>query len=82
MLTGKLAVGARIQFYSPVTQIQWDAGQVNAQRRLTTRAVIITASTGVLGSGKINSAWSACRVREAIGKLRLGSYDRVARVRQ
>ena len=56
MLLGKLAVGSRIQFYSPVTQIQWDASLVKVETRsgaLTARAVIVTASTGVLGSGKI-----------------------------
>ncbi len=81
-LLGKLAVNSRIQFYSPVTQIQWDASLVKAETRsgaLTARAVIVTASTGVLGSGKIKfQPGLPARYIEAIGKLRLGSYDHVA----
>jgi monoamine oxidase len=81
-LLGKLAVNSRIQFYSPVTQIQWDASLVKVQTRsgaLTARAVIVTASTGVLGSGKIKfQPGLPARYIEAIGKLRLGSYDHVA----
>jgi len=81
-LLGKLAVGSRIQFYSPVTQIQWDASLVKVETRsgaLTARAVIVTASTGVLGSGKIKfQPGLPARYIEAIGKLRLGSYDHVA----
>ncbi len=81
-LLGKLAVSSRIQFYSPVTQIQWDASLVKVETRsgaLTARAVIVTASTGVLGSGKIKfQPGLPARYIEAIGKLRLGSYDHVA----
>ena len=81
-LLGKLAVGSRIQFYSPVTRIQWDASLVKVETRsgpLTARAVIVTASTAVLGSGKIKFQPNLpARYVEAIGKLRLGSYDHVA----
>ena len=46
---------------------------------LTARAVIATASTGVLRSGKIKfQPGLPARYIEAIGKLRLGSYDHVA----
>lgn len=81
-LLGKLAVSSRIQFYSPVTRIQWDASLVKVETHrgaLTARAVIVTPSTGVLGSGKINFRPNLpTRYAEAIGKLRLGSYDHVA----
>jgi monoamine oxidase len=81
-LLGKLAVNSRIQFYSPVTRIQWDASLVKVETRsgaLTARAVIVTASTGALGSGKIKFQPNLpARYAEAIGKLRLGSYDHVA----
>jgi monoamine oxidase len=81
-LLGKLAVRARIQFYSPVTRIQWDASLVKVETlsgALTARAVIVTASTGVLGSGKIKfQPGLPARYVEAISKLRLGSYDHVA----
>jgi monoamine oxidase len=81
-LLGKLAVGLRMQFYSPVTRIQWDAAPLRVETRsgvLTARAIILTASTGVLGSGKINFQPNLpSRHAEAIGKLRLGSYEHVA----
>jgi monoamine oxidase len=72
----------RIQFYSPVTRIQWDTSAAKLETRggtVTARAVIVTASSGVLGSGKINFRPNLpARHAEAIGKLRMGSYDHVA----
>jgi monoamine oxidase len=81
-LLGRLAGGLRIQFYSPVTRIQWDTSAAKLETRggtVTARAVIVTASSGVLGSGKIDFRPNLpARHAEAIGKLRMGSYDHVA----
>ena len=47
--------------------------------RMMARAVILTASTGVLASGKIEFKPALpARFAEAIDKLKLGSLDRVA----
>jgi monoamine oxidase len=81
-LLGKLAFGSPIQFSSPVTRIQWGGRLVEAETRgtvLTARAAIVTASTGVLASGKIRfQPVLPARHAEAIGKLGLGSYEHVA----
>jgi monoamine oxidase len=81
-LLGKLAFGATIQFFSPVTRIGWGGRLVEAETRgtvLTARAAIVTASTGVLGSGKIKfQPGLPARHAEAIGKLGLGTYEHVA----
>jgi monoamine oxidase len=81
-LLGKLAFGSPIQFSSPVTRIQWGGRLVEAETRgtvITARAAIVTASTGVLASRKINfQPGLPARHAEAIGKLALGSYERVA----
>ena len=48
-------------------------------QRMTAHAVIVTASTGVLASGKINFRPSLpVKYAEAINKLKLGNCDRVA----
>jgi hypothetical protein len=55
-LLGKLAFKSPVQFFSPVTRIGWGGKMVEAETRgtvLTARAAIVTASTGVLGAGKI-----------------------------
>jgi hypothetical protein len=65
-----------------VTRIQWGGRLVEAETRgtvITARAAIVTASTGVLASGKIRFQPALpARHAEAIGKLGLGSYEHVA----
>src|SRR5260370_20069246 len=81
-LLAKLAAGLPIQFSTPVKGIDWGGKWVEVQTvrgDLRTRAVIITASTGVLAAGKIRFAGDlAIRQVEAIGKLGLGSCGHVA----
>ena len=81
-LLGKLALGSPIRFYSPVTRIGWGGRLVEAETGgtvLTARTAIVTASTGVLSSGKIKFQPALPpRHHEAIGKLGLGSYEHVA----
>jgi monoamine oxidase len=81
-LLAKLAFGLLIQFFSPVTRIDWSGRLVEAEARgtvLTARSAIVTASTDVLASGKIKFQPSLpARHAKAIGKLRLGSYEHVA----
>ncbi|HEY7302245.1 MAG TPA: FAD-dependent oxidoreductase [Xanthobacteraceae bacterium] len=81
-LLSKLAFKSPTQFFSPVTRIEWGGRVVEAEARgsvLTARTAIVTASTGVLGSGKIKFQPALpARHAEAIGKLGLGSYERVA----
>lgn len=81
-LLGKLAVGSPIQYFSPVTRIVWDGMQVRIETRgstLSARAVIVTASTGVLAADRIRfQPGLPARFRDAISKLALGSYDHVA----
>jgi len=81
-LLAKLAFGLLIQFFSPVTRIDWSGRLIEAEARgtvLTARSAIVTASTDVLASGKIKFQPSLpARHGEAIGKLRLGSYEHVA----
>src|SRR6266699_646596 len=81
-LLAKLAAGLPIQFSTPVKGIDWGGKWVEVQTvrgDLRTRAVIITASTGVLAAGKIRfDPELPKRHVDAIGKLGLGSYDHVA----
>ncbi len=81
-LLAKLAAGLPIQFSTPVKNIDWGGRWVEVQTArgdLRARAVIITASTGVLAAGKIRfDPELSKRHVEAIGKLSLGSYDHVA----
>jgi len=81
-LLGKLAFGSPIQFSSPVTRIEWSGRLIEVETRgtaFTARAVIVTASTGVLSSGKIKfQPGLPARHAEAIAKLGLGSYEHVA----
>src|SRR5208283_2975937 len=81
-LIGRLAIGIPIKFFSPVTLVDWGDRSVALEASggvVTARAVIITASTAVLASGKIKfkpnlpSPYSM-----AFEKLKLGSYDHVA----
>jgi monoamine oxidase len=81
-LISRLAVGSRVQFYSPVTRIEWGGEGVEVEtrnQRWSARAVILTASTAVLASGKIIFKPSLpARYAEALNKLKLSSFDRVA----
>jgi monoamine oxidase len=81
-LIGKLALGVPIKFFSPVTLVDWGERSValtTGEGVVTARAVIVTASTAVLASGKIRfrpnlpGAYAS-----AFEKLKLGSYDHVA----
>jgi monoamine oxidase len=81
-LIGKLALGVPIKFFSPVTLVDWSerpVALVTGEGVVTARAVIVTASTAVLASGKIRfrpnlpGAYAS-----AFEKLKLGSYDHVA----
>lgn len=82
-LLAKLAEGLPVQVATPVTQIDsWGRASVElatARGRVTARAVIVTASTNVLAGGKIAFAPELPkRQLEALSKLSLGSYDRIA----
>jgi monoamine oxidase len=81
-LLTKLAAGLSVQLSSPVTRIVWDAKLVEVETPrgvLRARTAIVTASTGVLASGKIKfQSGLPRRHAEALGKLTLGSYDHVA----
>jgi len=81
-LIGKLAFGVPIKFFSPVTLVDWSERPVAltiGEGVVTARAVIVTASTAVLASGRIRfrptlpGAYAS-----AFEKLKLGSYDHVA----
>lgn len=81
-LMGRLALGAPMRFFSPVNRIEWGSRLVQVEtrgERMTARAVILTASTAVLASGKIEFRPSLpVHFAQAIDKLTLGSLDRVA----
>src|SRR6266487_3244021 len=77
-LLAKLAAGLPIQFSTPVKGIDWGGKWVDVQTArgdLRARAVIVTASTGVLAAGKIRFD---PELPKRHGKLGLGSYDHVA----
>jgi monoamine oxidase len=81
-LLAKLAAGLPIQLSTPVKTIDWGGRWIEVlipRGDLRARAVIITASTGVLAAGKIRFDPELPRRHlEAIGNLGLGSYDHVA----
>jgi monoamine oxidase len=81
-LVAKLADGLPVQLSTPATKILTTRRGVDvelARGQLTARAVIITASTGVLAAGKIKfDPDLSKRYVDAISKLTLGSYDHVA----
>jgi monoamine oxidase len=82
-LLAKLAEGLPVQVATPVTQIDsWGRASVElatARGRVSARAVIVTASTNVLASGRIAFAPELPkRQLDALTKLSLGSYDRIA----
>lgn len=82
-LIAKLADGLPIQLSTPVTRIDTGARSAvelqTGQGILNARAVIVTASTNVLTSGKINFQPDLPkRHLDALGKLQLGTYERIA----
>ena len=79
---GRLALGVPIKFFSPVTMVDWSERSVTLAMGddvVTARAAIMTASTAVLASGKIEfRPHLPARYTSALEKLKLGSYDYVA----
>src|SRR5262249_27365280 len=80
-LIGKLALGMPIKFFSPVTLIDWGERSMalaTGEGVVTARAVIVTASTAVLASGKIKFRPNLPGAYPgAFEKLKLGCYDHV-----
>jgi monoamine oxidase len=81
-MLGKLAEGLEVQLATPVMRINWGAKsgvEVETTRgRLSARAVIVTASTGLLTAGRIKFTPDLPRRQlDAAGKLSLGSYDHI-----
>ena len=81
-LIARLAVGIPIKLFSPVTLVDWEDGSVALETSggvFTARAVIMTASTAVLASGKVKFKPNLpAPYSRAIEKLKLGNYDHVA----
>jgi monoamine oxidase len=81
-LLAKLAADLPVQLNVPVLRMQSLRNAVEietARGRITARAVIVTASNGVLDAGKIKFTPDLPkRHLDAIAKLSLGSYDHVA----
>jgi monoamine oxidase len=81
-LLAKLAEGLPIEFSRPVSEIEsWRAGAeiVTPAGRTIARAVIVTASTNVLASGKIRFAPELTKRQiDALTALKLGTYERIA----
>ena len=80
-LLATYAAGLPIKLASPVTRIAWGRGIAvdTGKERVYARAAIVTASTDVLASGKIEFA-PALEKREldALNSLKLGSYNHIA----
>lgn len=82
-LLAKLAEGIPLQRSAPVSRIDLVSRRGRVQVRaasstITAQYAIVTASTGVLGAGKIEFAPELPkRQADALGQLRLGSYDRI-----
>jgi monoamine oxidase len=81
-LVAKLGDGLPLILSTPVTRIVWsgrDAQIETPAGTLTAKAVIMTASTNALLSGKIKFAPDLPkRQQDAAAKLTLGSYDHIA----
>jgi len=78
----KLTEGLPLELSAPVTQVDTSGRTgvevVSTKGRISARAVIVTASTNVLASGKIKfSPDLPKRQLDACDKLSLGSYDRI-----
>ena len=82
-LLAKLAAPLPVQLASPVTGIEYYSRNnitvQTAKGQFRASAAIVTASTNVLASGKIKFVPELPkRLLDALGKLRLGSHDRIA----
>jgi monoamine oxidase len=81
-LLTRLAEGLPIMLSTPATRIVWNNREVSVETAAGTiaaRAAIVTASTGVLASGKIKFAPDLPkRQLDAAAQLSLGSYDHIA----
>lgn len=81
-LVAKLAEGLPVQLSTVVKQVETTRRSVEvltSRGRLNARAVIITASIGVLAAAKIKFDPELPRRHvDAVGKLTLGDYDHVA----
>jgi monoamine oxidase len=81
-LLTKLAGTLPVERATVVTRIEtYSRGRVDVvtdRGRLTARAVIVTASTGVLAAGRIRFDPEPKRQLDAAAKLGLGSYDHIA----
>lgn len=81
-LIAKLGEGLSVVLSTPVTRIAWsgrDAQVETSAGTIAAKAVIMTASTNALLSGKIKFAPELPkRQQDAASKLMLGSYDHIA----
>jgi len=81
-LIAKLAEPVPVALSTPATRIVWGGRDVSVETpagKISARAVIVTASTNVLGSGAIKFAPDLPkRQLDAVGRLSLGSFDRIA----
>jgi monoamine oxidase len=81
-LLAKLAAGLPVRLSTPVTRIDWDRSGVyvvTTNGTVRARTVIVTVSTNVLTSGKIEFKPELSRRQlDAAAALSLGSYDHIA----
>ncbi len=80
-LLAKLAENIPVQLNTPAISVEWlNRLEVETPKgKLRARTVIVTVSTGVLATGKIKFVPELPkRQLDAIGKLKLGSYDHIA----
>jgi len=81
-LVARLAQGLPVQLSTSVSHIDVSRRQVELRTSkgyMTARGAIVTASTGVLGAGKIRfDPELPRRYAEAIAKLTMGSYEQIA----
>ncbi|MDB5568677.1 MAG: Twin-arginine translocation pathway signal [Tardiphaga sp.] len=81
-LMGKLGESVPVALSTPATRVSWsgrDIGVETPSGRIAARAVIVTVSSNVLASGAIKFAPELPkRQLDAVAKLSLGSYDRIA----
>jgi len=81
-LVAKLGDGLPVMLSTPVTRVVWSGRDVQVETSAGTigaKAVIVTASTNALLSGKIKfTPELPKRQQDAASKLTLGSYDHIA----
>ncbi len=81
-LLAKFANDLQVQLATPVQRVEWTGRLVEigtSKGVIRARAVIVTASTGLLGAGKIKFIPDLPkRQQDAISKLPLGSYEHIA----